>query len=313
MGMLYSCRPSQEHTLAESMLTGKNVSLSGTAGWLADPMYITSQPSNVITNNGYTYVFYVKEPVDAPLAGSGLGGTIHYAYSRDQGNTWSDQGLVIGTGLAGQFDAQGVVKPAVIMATDNHFFYLYYVGIGDGFNLSNDAQQNRSGIGLAKLIFNEDGAIRVAIKLNSGKPVLEASESGSGRFDAYSIDDPNPINMNGQVWLYYTGLDKWRGTLRMGLAVSADINANHVKQNNNRALLDGNPSLIQKQDQGVLAIFTETQNAWFANDGLHFNKLKQRFPIALKNARGNGDTPALSWGLADPTNSAAGFGKWQIK
>ncbi|MBK8280094.1 MAG: hypothetical protein IPK94_08270 [Saprospiraceae bacterium] len=48
--------------------------------------------------------------------------------------------------------------------------------------------------------------------------------------DASRVDDPSPINLNGQVWLYYTGLDTWGGTTRMGLAISADINKSHIKQ-----------------------------------------------------------------------------------
>jgi hypothetical protein len=71
---------------------------------------------------------------------------------------------------------------------------------------------------------------------------------------------------------------------------------------NNRALLDGSPTLIQKQDIGVLAIFTETQMAWFASDGLHFNKLKQKFPAVVKYARGNVDTSSLTWGLSSASS-----------
>jgi hypothetical protein len=308
-----ACKQNPHQASAEDFLAGKSVTVMSTAGWVKDDRYVISQPSNVITNNGYSYVFYVKEPVNSPIAGTGYGGTIQYAFSRDKGNTWSDQGLCIGTGMSGQYDAAGVCKPAVIKASDDGFFYLYYVGVGEGFTNSEASSQNKTAIGIAKLIFNDNGIIRVAIKLNSGKPVLEASEAGSGYFDAYRVDDPNPVNFNGQVWLYYTGLDKWGGTPRMGLAVSADINKSHIKQNNNRALLDGNPTLIQKQDIGVMAIFSEAQNAWFASDGLHFNKLKQKFPAVVNYARGNVDTSSLSWGLSLPAAHGEGFNKWQIK
>lgn len=307
-----ACKQNPHQAGAENFLSGKSVTISNTAGWVKDDRYTISQPSNIITTNGYSYVFYVKEPVNSSLAGTGYGGTIHYAFSRDRGNTWSDQGLCIGTGMSGQFDAVGVCKPAVIKATEDGFFYLYYVGVGEGFINAETSAQSKTSIGIAKLIFNENGIIRVAIKLNSGKPVLEASEPGSGRFDAFRVDDPNPINLNGQVWLYYTGLDKWGGTPRTGLAVSADINQSHVKQNNNRALLDGSPTLIQKQEIGVMAIFTETRMAWFASDGLHFNKLKQKFPAVVKYARGNVDTSSLTWGLSSALSPNEGFNKWQI-
>lgn len=307
------CTENKEVVYAETVLTGKTVTLSGTAGWIPDDRFVLSHPSNVITNNGYTYVFYVKEPVQGPHAGTGYGGTIHYAYSRDQGNTWSDQGLLISVGLPGQFDAFAVAKPAIIKATDDNFFYLYYVGVGDGFDESAEGPQNRTSIGLSKLIFNEDGGIRIAIKLNSAMPVLEPSDPQAARFDSYRIDDPNPINMNGQVWLYYTGYDKWHGTARTGLAVSADINKGHVKQNGNRAVLDGTPSLIQKQEQGVMAIFTDTQNAWYATDGLQFKSLKQKFPSPVKNARANADYQTLKWGLAPPTSAQSSFMKWELK
>lgn len=308
-----SCKQDPRHTETESALSGKSVEVSGTAGWETDDRFIVSQPSNIINNNGFSYVFYVKEPVNSPIAGSGYGGTIHYAFSRDQGNTWSDQGMLISAGAPDQFDGGGVSKPAAIQVGDDRFYYLYYVGVRVGFTNQDGSPENKTGIGMAKLIFNEDGPIRLAIKLNSAAPVLESSESGSGRFDAFRVDDPNPVNMNGQVWLYYTGLDKWGGTPRTGLAVSANINENHIKQNNVRALLDGSPSLIQRQGQGVIAVFTATQNAWFAPDGLKFIKLKQPFPKQLEKARGNSSQDALTWGLASPQPGNPGFLRWEIK
>lgn len=309
----FSCKQDPRHIETESALTGKSVEVSGTAGWEADDRFTVSQPSNIIDNNGFSYVFYVKEPVNSPIAGSGYGGTIHYAFSRDQGRTWSDQGMLIGTGTPDQFDGGGVSKPAVIRVGDDRFYYLYYVGVRVGFTNQDGSPENKTGIGMAKLLFNEDGPIRLAIKLNSAAPILEASKEGSGRFDSYRVDDPNPVNMNGQVWLYYTGLDKWGGTPRTGLAVSADINENHIKQNNVRALLDGTPSLIQRQGPGVIAIFTGTQNAWFASDGLKFNKLKQPFPKQVELARGNSEQHALTWGLAPPQPGNTGFLRWEIK
>lgn len=308
-----SCTSNPKQTEAEDVMAGKSVALSATAGWQPDDRFTISQPSNIISQGGYSYVFYVKEPVNSPLAGSGYGGTIHYAFSRDQGHTWSDQGLLINTGLPDQFDGAGVSKPSVIKVTDNDFFFLYYVGVTNGFTGQDDSPVNRTAIGIAKLIFNEDGPIRLAIKLNSGKPILEPSDIKSGRFDAFKVDDPNPVNMNGQIWLYYSGLDKFGGTLRTGLAVSADINQSHIKQNNVRALLDGAPSLVQKQNAGVLAVFTETQNAWYAPDGLKFTKLKQKFPLQINNGRANADLPQLGWGLAAPGTGQTGFSRWEIK
>lgn len=308
-----SCKTDSKHAEVEDGLAGKSITLSSTAGWQADDRFIISHPSNVISQRGYSYVFYVKEPVNSPLAGSGYGGTIHYAFSRDQGHTWSDQGLLINTGLPDQFDGAGVSKPAVIKVTDNDFFYLYYVGVTSGFTGQDGSPVNRTNIGIAKLVFNEDGPIRLAIKLNSGKPILEPSEATSGRFDAFKVDDPNPVNMNGQIWLYYTGMDKFGGTLRTGLAVSADINQNHIKQNNVRALLDGAPTLIQKQNTGVMAVFSDTQDAWFATDGLKFSKLKQKFPLQINAARANADLPQLGWGLAAAASGQPGFNRWEIK
>lgn len=307
-----ACKSDPKSKEAEDLFSGKSINLSATAGWQPDDRFTISQPSNIISQRGYSYVFYVKEPVNSPLAGSGYGGTIHYAFSRDEGHTWSDQGLLINTGLPDQFDGAGVSKPAVIKVTDNDFFYLYYVGVTSGFTGQDGSPVNKTSIGIAKLIFNEDGPIRLAIKLNSGQPILTASEETS-RFDAFRIDDPNPVNMNGQVWLYYTGLDKFGGTPRTGLAVSADINSSHIKQNNVRALLDGSPSLIQKQTSGVLAVFTENQNAWFASDGLKFVRLNQKFPLKINAARANGDLSELGWGLAAASEGKFGFSRWEIK
>lgn len=311
--IIFSCKQDPRHAETESALTGKAVEISGTAGWEADDRFIVSQPSNIIQYNGFSYVFYVKEPVNSPIAGSGYGGTIHYAFSRDQGHTWSDQGLLINVGAPDQFDGGGVSKPAAIRVGDERFYYLYYVGARLGFTNQDGSPENKTAIGLAKLLFNEDGPIRLSIKLNSAAPVLEASEEGSGRFDAFRVDNPNPINLNGQVWLYYTGLDKWGGTARTGLVVSANINESHIKQNNVRALLDGSPSLIQRQGPGVIAVFTGTQNAWFAADGLKFVKLKQAFPKQVEGARGNSEKDALTWGLAPPPPGNSGFIRWEIK
>lgn len=310
--IIVSCKESKQKNVAEAALAGKKIELSTTAGWQLDDQYTISQPSNIISNNGYSYVFYVKEPKNSPLAGSGYGGTIHYAFSRDQGHTWSDQGLLINKGIGGGFDAGGVSKPTVIKVTDEDFFYLYYVGVGDQFNNLDGTEVNKTSIGLSKLLFNPDGPIRLAIKLNSGAPVIAADSAGMG-FDAFRVDDPKVINMNGQSWIYYTGIDKFGGVSRTGLVVSADVNVSHVKQNNHRALLDGVPSIVQKQDIGVLAIFSDTQNAWYAEDGIHYIKLKNKFPSQIKGARANGDTQALTWGLAEPLNKTSGFGRWEIK
>lgn len=309
--ILGACHQNPHQAGAETFLAGKSISLANTAGWVKDDRYVISQPSNVISYNGYTYLFYVSEPVNAPLAGTGYSGKINYAFSRDQGNTWSDQGLVVGTGLPGAFDALGVCKPSVIKVSEDNFFYLYYVGVAEGYNPADSSSQNKTSIGLAKIIFSDNGIIRVAIKLNSGKPILEASAPGSRKFDSFRIDDPNPINLNGQVWLYYSGIDKLGGDPRTGLAVSSDINASHIRQNNDRALLDGSPSLIQKQDVGVIAIFSNTQNTWYASDGIHFNKLKKSFPSAIHFARSNADQNQLSWGMAE-RSTGIGFDRWSI-
>ncbi len=292
---------------------GKKLSLSGTNGWVLDPRFVISQPSNIISNRGYSYVFYTAEPKDSSYTGSGYRGRIHYAFSRDQGNTWSDQGLVINPGLPGTFDSKGVSKATVIKATDDAFFYLYYVGVGDGFNGKDASEGNRSAIGLAKLIFNDDnGLIRIAIKLNSSQPVLLPSDLHSGRFDAFRLDDPNAINNNGQIWLYYTGYDAWNGTARTGVAVSADVNTNHIKQNNGAAVLDGVPTLFQKQGNGVLAIFSDAQATWYSEDGFRFKKSVIPFPATVRYARGNNDTNAITWGMAAAPNASSGFTKWKI-
>jgi len=311
ISVLFSCKDSKEKTAAEAMLTNKNITLSNTAGWQVDDQATISQPSNIISQNGFSYVFYVKEPLNSSISGSGYGGTIHYAFSRDQGHTWSDQGLLINKGLAGSFDAGGVSKPTVIKVTDADFFYLYYVGVSDQFTNADGSDMNKTNIGLVKLLFNEDGPIRLTIKLNSGSPVITPSEN-KGRFDSYRVDDPKVINMNGQTWIYYSGMDKFGGGSRMGLVISSDVNSGHVKQNNNHALLDGVPSLIQKQNIGVLAVFTETQNAWYAEDGIHFQKLKNQFPTALKKGSANADQAKMSWGLTDPLTKGSGFGRWEI-
>jgi hypothetical protein len=311
ISVLISCTGSKEKTAAETMITNKKVTVSNTAGWQLDDQATISQPSNIISQNGYSYVFYVKEPLTSPIAGSGYGGTIHYAFSRDQGHTWSDQGLLINKGLAGSFDAGGVSKPTVIKVTDAEFFYLYYVGVSDQFTNADGSEANKSHIGLVKLLFNPDGPIRLAIKLNTGSPIITNSQD-KDRFDSYRVDDPKAINMNGQAWIYYTGYDKFGGAARTGLVISSDINQGHIKQNNNHALLDGIPSLLQKQNIGVLAVFTETQNAWYAEDGIHFQKLKKQFPAPLKKGSANADQPKLSWGLTEPLAKGNGFGRWEI-
>jgi predicted GH43/DUF377 family glycosyl hydrolase len=311
---LFGCKEAPQVQGLEAILSNKKLEISKTAGWVLDPNQVNLFPSNVISHNGYTYLFYVKEPVTSPLAGSGYSGVIYYAYSRDQGHTWSEQGQVLAKGMAGDFDAGGVSKPSVIKATDNDFFYLYYVGVSATFNNQDDTEYNRTKIGLAKLIFNEsDGLIRLALKLNNAGPAVVPSDQNSGMFDAFRVDDPHAINMNGQVWLYYTGYDRWNGTARMGLTVSSDINQGHVKQNNGRALLDGSPSLVQKQEVGILAIFPSSQISWYASDGLHFKKLKSKFPATIPYAAANGDKTEISWGMTLPTGKSDGFGRWELK
>ena len=161
-----------------------------------------------------------------------------------------------------------------------------------------------------KLIFNDDnGLIRIAIKLNNSQPVLLPSDLLSGRFDAFRLDDPNAINNNGQIWLCYTGYDAWNGTARTGVAVSADVHTNHIKQNNGAAVLDGVPTLFQKQGNGS-SIWCVMRRPGIVN-GFDLKSVIP-FPATVRYAGNNTYqcNPPGEW-LPHPM-LPSGFTKWKI-
>lgn len=264
-------------------------------------------PSDLLRIGPRYYLFYTRLTQGAPVYPQGYAGTIYYATSEDEGHTWTERGEVLGRGAEGAFDTFGVFTPNVVRGFDGRT-YLYYTGVGDGFDNQDQTDKNRTTLGVAELRFEEDGRIVGARRLNGGKPILEPSASTSGRFDAFRVDDAALVLRDGAYWLYYKGRG-WTGGpagTKMGVAVAEEPAGPFVKQNEGRAVQpEGHEVLVWKQGSGVCSLVTSAgRGLYCASDGIHFTKVADDFAGAL-NAPG-----AYRSDLADP--GVSGAPRWGI-
>jgi len=80
--------------------------------------------SDIIKVGDKYYVWYTR--MDSPVT-PGYWGTIWYATSEDEGYTWTEKGMALGTGDEGTFDGHAVFTPNILAYKGK--FYLYYTGV----------------------------------------------------------------------------------------------------------------------------------------------------------------------------------------
>lgn len=239
-----------------------------------DSVYNRRDNSDIIQVGNKYYVWYTR--MNSPIT-AGYWGTIWYATSEDEGFTWQEQGMALGTGEAGTFDSHAVFTPNILVHKEK--YYLYYTGVKPTPGNSNGTFENNSkndvtalGLGVAD---SPDGPF---VRVGRG-PILETSADSSA-FDSYRIDDASLLVRQNKIWLYYKGRSLIHGNrgpalTHMGVAYASKPEGPYVKHG--VPLLDkSHEVLIWNLNSGVASLASLNATINFAADGIHFTPLPNR-------------------------------------
>lgn len=270
-------------------------------------------PSDVLRIGGRHFVFYSKIRRTEPLFPNSLRGNIWYATSEDAGFNWTERGVALQRGKEGEFDARGVSDPTALLEPGGSVL-LYYTGVGPTLNVRLEAGGvvHRTHLGVARLRFDEDGALMEARRLNEGDPVLEPLRRETRRFDSLRVEGPSVIEIDGRLHLYYRGraYPEEYDRSALGLAVGSSPEGPFVRENDGWPVLPtAADSCILPFDDGVLVLQTMSPRMlWWSADGVHFGPTIARVEGRL-NAPGlyrategyieatDPDTERAIWGL----------------
>jgi hypothetical protein len=240
-------------------------------------------PSDVIKVGDTWYVYYTKIYGQAP----GYWGTVWCATSKDEGNTWKEQGEMLGVGEKNMFDSQATFTPNILFA--NGKYYLYYTGVKPTPGNQKGAFENNSTTDIT--------AIGVAVSASpigpfariSNEPILKVSVEPE-KFDSYRVDDAALLYRNGLYWLYYKGRARINGEggpvhTQMGVAFSKYPEGPFTKFDH--PILSGSHEvMIWQEGTGIAALASLSGTFEYAPNGVDFmsNKLAvkvEKRPIAM--------------------------------
>ncbi len=236
-----------------------------------DSLYNRRDNSDIIKVGDTYYVWYSR--MDSPVT-SGYWATIWYATSKDEGQSWQEQGMALGVGEKGQFDSHSVFTPNILAYGGK--YYLYYTGVKPTpGNANGEFEGNHTtdftAIGLA-VSDSPDGPFQRV----ENNPVLSISEAPTD-FDSYRIDDASLLVKEGKIWLYYKGRSivhgkKGPGLTEMGVAFADHPEGPYVKHDG--SLLDkSHEVLVWEKDGGVASLASISNTINYAKDGVHFTAL----------------------------------------
>jgi beta-xylosidase len=241
-----------------------NITYSAAIGLGLEPGVSRRDPSDVIKVGATYYTWYTRILAGEQGYPAGYAGTILYATSRD-GRHWTERKEAIGKGGKGAWDEHGVFTPNIFVSGGH--YYLFYTGVPEPF--SNSFQKaTPTAIGVA-VADSPDGPW-VKFPVN---PVLKPEKHG--KWDDFRVDDSCLIKRNGQVWLYYKGVNdvkEWRGLTSMGLAVAGSPTGPYVRYKGNPLILPGHEVLVWPSGRGVAALVARGNGIWYSPDGIHFRR-----------------------------------------
>jgi len=239
-----------------------------------DSIYNRRDNSDIIKIGDTYYIWYTR--MNSPIT-SGYWGTIWYATSKDEGYTWTEQGMALGLGEEGAFDSHSVFTPNILAYKGK--YYLYYTGVkptpgNPDKKFENNTETDITALGLA-VANSPDGPF----KRVENNPILTVSETPED-FDSYRIDDTSMLVKDHKVWMYYKG----------------------------RSIIHGaeGPKLTEMGVATILSLASISQSINSAKDGLHFsikNDSLQDIPRAPGLYRphleeGNPEVGIPGWGIA---------------
>lgn len=262
-------------------------------------------PSDIIKVGDTWYVYYTKVYGRAP----GYWGTIWCAASKDEGNSWKEQGEVVGRGKKGMFDSQATFTPNILYA--NGKYHLYYTGVkptpgNPKGEFENNSTTDITAIGVAI----SDSPVGPFTRVGD-QPILKVSPEPD-LFDSYRVDDAVLIYRNGLYWLYYKGRGRVHGRdgalhTQMGAAFSKYPEGPFTKLDN-PILPASHEVMVWQHGSGIGALGSVSSTFEYAPDGIDFISKKiavkaENRPIAPgvfrmdltdKNIVGEG----LKWGVS---------------
>ncbi len=241
-------------------------------------------PSDILRLDGRDHVLYARVPPGAEVPAGRPGpwrAEIWHAVSEDGGHSWRELGPVLRPGPAGSGDAVGVFDPGVLRFTDGAW-YLYYAGVGPGFNPRLEREQPVTTVRIfcARLLLDPDSGRLRAERLNGGRPVLEPSPRATRGYDSLRVQDPRPLLHEGRVVLVHEGVG-FGSELRppeLGVAVADHPTGPFERRLEGRAALPaGGDALIGAHEGGLFALVTGAgRGLWWAEDGEHLARLDAR-------------------------------------
>lgn len=273
LGACSSGNAKKEDTKPEEKMETVSFSYSEVTGIGKDSVFNRRDPSDVIQVGNKYYVYYTR--MNSPIR-SGYWGTIWYATSEDEGDSWQEQGMALGLGSEGEFDSHSVFTPNILAHSGK--YYLYYTAVQPTPGNADKAFENNStndftAIGLA-VADSPDGPFeRIA-----NNPILEVSADTTA-FDSYRVDDASLLIKEGKIWMYYKGrcyIDGKQGPSRtkMGVAM-AEHPAGRYQKHEGPILDNSHEVLIWLKDGGVASLASISSSINLASDGINFSPLQQ--------------------------------------
>ena len=274
-------KPNEEEVASQSNAATTTFTYQEIPGIGIDSLYNRRDNSDVIKVGDTYYVWYSR--MDRPTT-AGYWATIWYATSKDEGNTWEEQGMALGLGAEGAFDSHSVFTPNILAHKGK--YYLYYTGVkptpGNAKKeFENNSETDITAIGLAVADSPEGPFVRV-----ENNPVLEISQVAED-FDSYRIDDASLLVKDEKIWLYYKGRSiihgkKGPGLTKMGVAI-ADQPEGPYKKHSEPLIDKGHEVLIWNEKGGIASLASLSKSIHWAKDGINFSPTQENLlniPIA---------------------------------
>lgn len=288
-----------------------------------DSKYTRRDPSAVIEVDGKYYVWYsysltFDDTKIAPWDRNDL----YYATSTD-GITWDEQGIAVGRGEDGSFDARSVFTTEIFVH-DGRYYLVYQAAA------NKDGIYNRNVVGMS-VSHSPDGPWT---KLE--EPVLFPSYTRDLYFDNNAVHDPCLVLYKNRFHLYYKGecncmgadgCKRWcnpvcgiRKQVKWGVAVADSPTGPYRKSAYNPVTNTGHEVMVWPYADGIAILQhqdgPEANTIQYAGDGYNFS-IKGKvtgIPEAaglFRSEKSDNDPHAgISWGLAHVLKWDAGPKGW---
>jgi len=288
-----------------------------------DPKYTRRDPSAVIKVKNKYYMWYSYSITnDANKTAPWDLNDLYYATSTD-GITWKEEGIAVGRGVPGSYDARSVFTTEILAA--NGKYYLVYQAAADL-----DGIYNRNVVGMS-WANSPDGPWT---KLE--QPVLTPTYTNHLFFDNNAVHDPCIVPYQGKFYLYYkgecncrdnAGCVRWcnpicglKKQVKWGVAIADKPTGPYVKSVKNPITNTGHEVMVWPFAKGMAILQhqdgPEPKTIQFSENGFDFNIMGGvenipeaaglfRAPVSKKNPHAG-----ITWGVGHKLNFVKGQKSW---